>query len=208
MTSEPAPHEPGLELAGEPDYAWASFDCPLDTESILDWLGDIELALRTNPLLELTRFEAQGPGVWRVAGRNLSNGQAIDTLVTATRGAGEVSLLYAQGLKARTTIRVAPQACGSLVTIIDHYDRVPEPERRQRLAEVDLSLTAWARALHILLRRWARWGRFAPWRWYMLRLWKPMTPSARRITFMLIAISIFEVLMVGVMLGLWYLLAS
>ena len=71
-----------------------------------------------------------------------------------------------------------------------------------------MSLNAWGRALHDYLAAWARWRRLAPWRWYMGRVWQPMTPSARRIVWMIWVISAFEVVALAALLAVWIMLKA
>ena len=73
---------------------------------------------------------------------------------------------------------------------------LPPAERAERLHEVDKSLTAWGWALHAYLRREQRWGRYAPWRWYMRRLWLPMSPRSRRIASLLVLLTAAELVLV------------
>ena len=46
------------------------------------------------------------------------------------------------------------------------------------------------------LVRWHRWSRIAPWRWYMQHIWLPMKPAARRITYMLLWITLAEIALI------------
>jgi hypothetical protein len=87
---------------------------------------------------------------------------------------------------------------------VDDYSRLPAAEREQRMDEVDRSLTAWGRGLYTYLAQVRRWGWCPPWRWYMRRLWVPMKPMARRISWMLIMINaVFFVLFLLVALIFW-----
>ena len=101
-----------------------------------------------------------------------------------------------EGIKAYTRFQLEPTAAGSRITITDDYSRLPDAERAQRLNQVDKSLDAWGWALHEYLRHQQRWGRIAPWRWYLRRWWLPMTPRARRITYMLVLITTAELALV------------
>ena len=104
-----------------------------------------------------------------------------------------VRLKYNHGIKASTLFRVTQETDGSNLTIIDSYDTLTTDERMQRLDEVDKSLVKWAEDIQQYLIRWNRWSRFTPWRWYMKYIWQPMKPSARRITYMLLWISLAEI---------------
>jgi hypothetical protein len=98
---------------------------------------------------------------------------------------------------------VKPAEGRAHLLVTDVYGGASEAERRARAHEVDLSLNAWGRALHDYLRAWARWKWLPPWRWYMRRLWQPMTPSARRIVWMIWVVSAFEVAGLVVLVAIW-----
>ena len=105
-------------------------------------------------------------------------------------------MLYRDGIKSYTRFVLEANAAGSRLTITDDYSRLPAAERAQRVNEVDKSLHAWGWALNEYLRRERRWGRFAPWRWYTQRVWLPMTPRARRITYMLVLLTAAEMVLI------------
>jgi hypothetical protein len=195
----PAP-QPG---PGYEDAAWVEITTPLSAAELRNFLDDIERLYRINPLLEITAFEATGAGAYRLAARNLSNGREIDVLLAVTPSDTAVEVGYSQGLKVSTSFRVQPADGGARLFVTDVYGRVTEAERRARAGEVDLSLNAWGRALHDHLRAWARWKWLAPWRWYMRRVWQPMTPSARRIVWMIWVVSAFEVVVLAALLAIW-----
>ena len=116
----------------------------------------------------------------------------------------EFRVNYTQGIKGCTWFRIEPQAHGSALLIVDDYSRLPQEEREKRLDEVDRSLTAWGRGLYTYLRFEKRWSWFPPWRWYMRRLWVPMKPMARRVSWMLILINgVFFVLFLFIALIFW-----
>jgi hypothetical protein len=185
------------------DAAWVTIDTPLPVQDLRDFLDDVERLYRIIPLLEFKSFAPLGDGRWRVLGRNLSNGRDIDLELTVRKHALRIDVLYSVGLKTATTFQVEPAPAASRLIVKDCYGGVDEAEQRQRMGEVDLSLTAWGRALHAFIRHWSRWGWLGPWRWYMRKVWQPMTPSSRRIVFMLWLISAVEVISVLFILALW-----
>lgn len=191
-----APSDGGTDAAnpeaGGTDAAWVSIETSLAPVELLAFLADIERLFRINPLLEFVAFERTGCDRYRLEARNLSNDRDVAVAFTVRDAPDGICVDYADGLKSQTRFRIESAPDGSRLIVSDHYDAVPEAERRRRMAEVDLSLNAWGRALHDYLRRWARWRWLAPWRWYMARVWQPMRPSARRIVFMLWIISMFE----------------
>ena len=64
---------------------------------------------------------------------------------------------------------------------------------------------AWGQAIFDYLRRHQRWAWIAPWRWYMRRVWVPMKPSARRIVWLLILITMVEFLFFVFVALIWWL---
>lgn len=181
--------------SGPSDAAWVAVDTPLPPADLAEMAGDVERLLRINPMLEFEVLAPEGPDRLRMVARNLSTGKSIDTLITL-KWEGDVRVLaYDAGLKARTLVRVEPGPQGSRLLITDDYDGLPEAERLARADEVDRSLVPWGHALFEYFRLWRRWRWLRPWRWYMETVWLPMRPSARRIAYMLWAITAFEVVL-------------
>jgi len=95
-------------------------------------------------------------------------------------------------VKKKTVLQFEPSAEGSRLTIIDDYAGLSEKQRQEHLHEVDKSLNNWADYLQRYLVLWQRWSRFTLWRWYMCRVWQPMKPTGRRITYILLWITVLE----------------
>ncbi len=172
------------------DASWVSVDTPLDVAALRDFCADTERLFRINPCLEFEAWQRCGADGYHARFRNLSNQQTVSFNMRIERvSPDEFFVLYQEGLKACTRFVLEPTAAGSRLTITDDYSRLPEAERAQHIDEVDKSLSAWGWALHEYLRHEQRWGGYAPWRWYMRRWWLPMTPRARRITYMLVLIT-------------------
>jgi len=179
------------------DASWVIVDTPLSLPALREFCADIERLFRINPYLEFQRWERTGADSFHASFRNLSNQQMVALDLRIERESDHAfALIYRAGIKARTRFVLEPAAAGSRLTITDDYAGLPPAEREQRLHEVDKSLTAWGWALHEYLRREQRWGGYAAWRWYMRRLWLPMTPRARRITYMLVLLTAAELVLV------------
>lgn len=177
------------------DRAWVAIDTPLTAAGLREFCRDLGRLFRINPGLEFRAWRETAPGRFHAEWLNLSNGQAQELDLTVVAESDSVFRVdYDQGLKAWTRFTIEPAAGGARLTITDDYGRLPEAERARRLDEVDRSLTAWGQALHRYLRRQRRWGRFAPWRWFMARLWLPMKPAARRVVWWLWVIAVAEFL--------------
>ena len=188
-----APHE---------DAAWVRIATGLSPAALVAFCQDAERLLRINSMYEFEQWRPEGEGCFFLRVRNLSNGHDFATQIRVEPRADGMRIAYATGLKTATEFRAESAGPddgfatlgGAVLVVIDDYSGTPEPERRSRSGEIDKSLVWWGHDLHRYLKHWTRWSRFRPWRWYMRRIWQPMKPKARRITFMLIAITVFELL--------------
>jgi len=181
------------------DIAWAAFNTPLSSTQLLDFCQDIERLLRINPYLEFEKWEPLGNNRFFIHARNLSQDPAfaLQLEIQIEHPKNGVRLIYNNGLKSSTTFKIEDATEGSRLTIADDYTAVSEYERNTRLGEVDKSLVKWAEDLQRYIVLWKRWSRLAPWRWYMKRVWQPMKPASRRITYMLLWISAVEIALIA-----------
>ena len=175
------------------DRAWVTIDTPLTAAELSEFCRDIGRLFRINPELEFRAWRETAAGRFHAEWRNLSNDrdQALD-LAVVPESEKAFRVEYPEGIKAWTRFAIEPHAGGARLTITDDYGRLPAAERAERLGEGDRSLPAWGRGIYLYLHRQRRWGRLAPWRWYMRRLWLPMKPSARRIVWWLWVITVAE----------------
>lgn len=181
------------QQAVEEDKAWVTIQTPLPLAELRSFCTRLEYLYRINPYLELRQWRETGPGHFHVELRNLSNERdVVDDFVLEQESENVFRVRYLRGIKRHTEFRLEPFADGSCLTVTDDYGALAATERQAREAEVDKSLNAWGHALYVFFRRWKRWGWIAPWRWYMRRVWMPMKPSARRIAWMVILITIVE----------------
>ncbi len=185
------------------DVAYVRVATPLSIKDLHDFCGDLERLYRINPMLEFTKWQKIGNKHYYLQANNLSNGQEIATEIYQEETDEGFKITYSEGLKAATFIKMEKSEQGTTLVIIDDYNRLSKAERTQRLAEVDHSLEYWGQELYRYLHNWQRWHWFPPFRWYMRRVWQPMKPSARRITYMLIIITLFELIAFLMIVGLW-----
>ena len=198
------------------DKAWVRITTGLSPAALVVFYHDAERLLRINSMYEFEEWRPDGEGRFFMRMRNLSNGLTLATPISVEPRLDGLRIAYATGLKTATEFRVEPPASddplaandGAVLVVTDDYTGTPEAERQARAGEIDKSLVWWGHDLHRYLKHWLRWSRFHPWCWYMGRVWQPMKPKARRITFMLIAITIFELLagtlaIVGFTFGGW-----
>ncbi len=175
------------------DAAWVTIATPFGTDWLKDFFSDIERVYRINSLMEFKEWHRTGEHEYRFKAKNLSNGMEVETSLTVTPEEDGVSVVYSNGLKTATRFRINAKPDGSAeLVIVDEYDGAPREEREERIAEVDRSLVQWGRDLHQYFRLWKKWSVVPGWKWYMRRVWQSMKPSARRISFMLIMITVAE----------------
>ena len=188
------------------DAAWASINTPLPVDELTTFCGDVERLFRINPMLEFQHFKALGQHHYAYAGRNISQETPFefDYTFTVKELPDGLQVDYDQGIKSGTLIKIEPSSDGSKLTITDYYERLPAEERQQHLPEVDKSLLVWANYLQRYLVTWSRWSRFAFWRWYMRRIWQPMKPAARRITYSLLWISVVEIALIALGVAIYF----
>ncbi len=189
------------------DSAWASINTPLDVEALKSLCRDIERLFRINPMLEFKTWQSLGNERYFFSGRNISQEPAFECEfeLQVKELPDGLRIDYSQGLKTSTTIKIEPAEQGSKLTITDCYDGISEEERKSRIDEVDKSLVTWMHYLQKFILSWQRWSRFGLWRWYMRRVWQPMTPSGRRITYMLLWITAFEIALITLGVVVYYL---
>jgi len=187
-------NEPSAENT-ENDSAWASVITPLSTEALTEFCADTERLFRINPMLVFTKWEQISENSFSFSGENSSQEKAFEFefgLAVSKLDDG-YRIDYDKGVKSSTVIKIEAAEQGSKLTITDRYDRLSASERESHLHEVDQSIVVWAEYLQKFCISWNSWSRFAPWRWYIRRIWQPMKPTARRITYMLLWITVVEV---------------
>jgi hypothetical protein len=186
------------------DAAWVIIDTPLPPDHLAAFCEDLERLYRINPYLEFRHWRAADDAEVEAAYRNLSNGQELNLRLRAERRCERsFRVHYDRGIKRSTHFEIAAAPAGSRLTITDRYDANAAGEAPD-VSAVDRSLHAWGVALREYLQRERRWGRVAPWRWYMRRVWLPMKPSARRITFIILLVTLAELALFGLVMAIYW----
>jgi len=186
-----APDSPAAEDGR--DAAWVTVDVAMPAADLMAFCrDDVERLFRINSLLRFDEWRRIGPNAYHVHLRNLSNERALETELHVETLPDGLRVRYGSGLKTTTEFRVAAAKGGGTLTVTDDYSGTPLEERKARAEEVDRSLVQWGYDLRLFLGRWRRWSRYTVWRWYMNRIWKPMTPVGRRVVFALVVISVLE----------------
>jgi hypothetical protein len=188
------------------DAAWASIETPLSVEALTEFCKDIERLYRINPMLEFKYWKALDKDTFTTSGRNISQETPFnfEFELKVTRRPDGCLVEYSNGIKSSTEFKIESSQYGSKLTITDRYERLPVEERESHMGEVDKSLVTWANYLQRFIVMWQRWSKFKFWRWYMRRVWQPMKPTARRITYMLLWISLVEVALILLGVGIYF----
>jgi len=165
MTETPPPDE---KCDPENDSAWVRIETPFDTKGLSGFLDDVERLFRINSLLVFENWQSLGNGEYRFKASNLSNGKTVKTGFKAVRKGNTLTVTYADGLKAATTLRLEPKPGGTAdLVVTDDYGGTSAAEREARIDEVDKSLVQWCHDIHRYLRQWKRWSRVPGWKFYM-----------------------------------------
>ena len=199
------------ETVAAEDAAWVSVETPLDVESLKIFCQDIERLFRINPMLIFNNWHAEEKNRYHFSGQNISHEKKpfdFDLRLKVSELPDGLKIDYDTGIKSSTTIKIEQalpdSQWKSKLTITDTYTGMPEEERKEQLDTVDKSLTVWAKYLQQYLVTWQRWSKFALWRWYMKRVWQPMKPSGRRITYMLLWITLVEIALISLGVAIYY----
>jgi hypothetical protein len=187
--------------ATPPDAAWVVIDAPLDPDALAEFCLDLERLYRINPYLEFRAWRRTGPDAFAAAFRNLSNQREFALKLVCERGsARDFTVHYSPGIRRSTRFEIEAAAGGSRLRITDDYSGAASPD----IGEVDRSLHAWGVALKQYLLRERRWSWCPPWRWYMRRVWVQMKPAARRITFMILLITLAEIALIALVMAIYW----
>lgn len=187
--------------------AWAEFCTPLDVNKLKSFCrDDVERLFRINPYLEFKKWEKMADNQFHVTGKNISQAEPFDFdyEITVTETEQGLRVAYKNDLKLSTTFKVEPAEQGSKLIIIDEYINLSEEEAAARAKEIDQSLVTWANYLQRFIQTWKKWSWLSPWRWYMRRAWQPMKPMSRRITYMLIWITVFEMVLIALGVAIYF----
>ena len=193
---------PSINNLPSEDVAYVQIATPLSAPTLRNFCADLERLYRINSMLEFVEWRQIDSKHYYLHANNLSNGQTISTELQWEETAEGFKINYREGLKTTTLINIIIDSQGSNLVIVDDYSGLPEDIRNQRLAEVDRSLVQWGNDLFHYLRTWHRWNWFPPFRWYMRSVWQPLKPSGRRIAYMLIMISLFDLIALFTLIGM------
>ncbi|MDP2239090.1 MAG: hypothetical protein Q8K18_02845 [Burkholderiales bacterium] len=186
------------------DAAWVVIDAPLAPQALAAFCQDLERLYRINPYLEFKTWQSSENGQIHAVYRNLSNQREFDLHIRPERKSGfDFQVRYDHGARRSTRFEVEAAPGGSRLRITDDYTPLTsgapaDPD------EADKSLHAWGVALQTYLKREHHWGKSAIWRWYMRRVWVPMKPSARRITFIIVMVTLAEIMLFALVITIYW----
>lgn len=194
-----------LPVSEQQDAAWAAINTPLSVEELKLFCRDIERLFRINPMLEFNSWKNFSANQYRMAIKNSSQDEPfeLETDIQVEAEDDEIILQYSHGIKKYTLLKIESSEYGSKLTITDYYHDLPEKDQTEQMGKVDRSLVNWADYLQRYLISWNKWSKFGLWRWYMKRIWQPMKPSGRRIAYMLWWISLVEVALITLGVGIY-----
>ena len=197
----------GKALPG-PDAAWVVIETSIAPAGLAVFCGDLERLYRINPFLEFASWQQSAPDRFRAELLNHSNQRrALLEGVLRRMSEREFCVDFASGLKRRTCFEIRPRPGGSSLTITDEY-RAAAASTAPLEAQVDHSLHAWGVAIKAYLERDRRWGWIPLFRPFVQRVWVPMKPSARRITFLILAIGLADLLLIALGFAIYWLEAG
>jgi len=186
------------------DAAWVVIEAPLAPQALAAFCQDLERLYRINPYLEFKTWQSDANGQIHAVYRNLSNQREFDLRLNPERKSDfDFLVCYDHGARRSTRFKIEAAPGGSRLKITDDYSRPPH-EAPVDPDEADKSLHAWGVALHAYLKWESRWSRSALWRWYMRRVWIPMKPSARRITFIVLMIMLADIALIALVMAIYW----
>lgn len=186
------------------DAAWIVLETPLLAAELASFCQQLETMYRINPFLEFDTWQQRAPSEFHAEFLNHSNGQRVVLDGRVTREAERAWRIdFAAGPKRSTRFEIEACPAGSRLTITDEY-RSPEADASGAASEVDRSLHAWGIALKSYLERERRWGWLPLYGAFMRKVWLPMKPAARRITFLVLVIGLADIALVALGLAIYW----
>ncbi|HER25547.1 MAG TPA: hypothetical protein ENI69_00395 [Rhodospirillales bacterium] len=194
------------ENVEDQDFAQVTVQTPFSGDALAAFLQDAERLLRINSQMEYEHWRQTGDGEHEFKALNLSIDKPIETTLRSQITDDGLVIRYGSGLKTSTTFRISatPEGPAELI-VIDDYSGTSADQRRARMDEVDKSLVQWGRDIHRYLHLWKKWSWVPGWKWYMLRVWHGMKPSARRISSMIMMIGLAEFIMFAMVFVVFWL---
>ena len=176
---------------------WVTLEIATPPAALFEYLKNFERLFRLNPYLDIKQWvEREGGKRFQLEALNEMNGvtYSLDIDVESIQASTYFLLRYSQGLKEtlEITIQAASDQHKSILTLREHYHQTTQEQREQQLQEIDHSLIPWGKSIRLYILGLQRWAWFWPYRWYHEKVWLPMRPTHRRISRMLIWVTLLE----------------
>lgn len=184
--------------------AWVAVPTLLPADTLINFCEDIERVFRLNPYLKIISWRQQDSNCCEVEWENCSNEQVlrIATQIKITRLKNQIQLTYSTGIKRKSYFVVEETGRRAQLTIIDDYG----DSNGQAIEQVDKSLAAWGQALKNFFGGY-RYLRCIPGADRVInRWWIRLTPSGRRIIYILLVIAAIELIALLLFVFLYWLL--
>ena len=186
------------------DAAWVVLETSLQASELETFCRELERLYRVNPFLEFESWQQRTADRFRAVLHNHSSGLRVVLDGEVRRESSRAwRIVFAAGAKQCTHFEIEPWPGGSRLTITDEYRSVADGTPAVA-AEVDRSLHAWGVALKAFLERDRRWGWLPLYRVVMRKVWLPMKPAARRITFLVLVIGLADIALVALGLAVYW----
>ena len=186
------------------DAAWVKIVTRLDAQTLLDFCHNLERLFRLNPYLSIEYWAMPGSNLIHAKWHNSSNPTefTLESDIEVTYLQSEIRLCYASGIKKETSLIIESHAHGSSLTVVDDYSaRVDAKDGFSVPDQVDKSLSAWGASLKSFLFHYYYLRKIPGIELAIDRFWMNLSPMARRITYLLVMITIFELVLLLVFIG-------
>ena len=176
--------------SGLDNAAWITISTKLSADSLLEFCSDVERLYRLNPFLRIFSWQTLGKNKIQADWENQS--MAMDSRTTTqfemAYTNNEIQLKYLSGIKLATYLIIDATHNGSQLTIIDDYGD------SKKNTDVDKSLTAWGRSLKRFFDHYAYLHHIPFAKTIIDRYWIQFSPFTRRISYILVALTVIELI--------------
>ena len=171
--------------------AWVVIPTRLSPNALFKFCSNIEHVFRLNPYLKIISWSRTNADNYAAEWENYSNEQVVKTSteIKKTQTKNELLLNYSSGIKVRTYFIIEECSEGAKLTILDDYG----DSGQQAVQLVDKSLSVWGQALEKFFAGY-RWLHHVPLADRIInRWWIRLSPSGRRIVYILLVITLVEI---------------
>ena len=197
------------DICPKPEFdnaAWVRIATKLDVKTLYTFCLRVEWLYRLNPYLRFEAWHQQDNNNFCATWENHSSDVArqIETCLRTETHENEICIKYQTGIKIETYFIIEPNVNASNVADLVIVDRYGSSES-EKADEVDKSIHAWGLSLNRFFKHYVYIERIPYALMLIDRFWIRLSPMARRITYILLVITVVEVLAL-IMLALLLLL--